>query len=324
MPFGALEADAVDCATVGTFRDGEGSAVRRAEQNHYPWDRGESWRNVFEWSPIGLWEQDFSKVEAWMGTLRDREVRDLRSYLDSNPDELDRAIALVEVVEANPAGLRLIGAVGKDQLFSPEILTEEVRDSFIVPFLAIWHGQDRYELQVAGSTVSGERIDVVLHWAAPLVDGRPDYSRVVIAIVDVTTARRAEQARRDAEELFLTIFEYAPTATGLVTLDGPFAGANPALCRLVGYSESELLSMSWADITHPDDLEESRASMRPVLAGEFESCELEKRYLRSDGEVIWARFSTSLVRDRLGDPSYLIGQFADITELKESATSLDR
>lgn len=303
--------------------------MRRADPNQYPRgpsvrDRGESWQNVFEWSPVGLWEQDFSKVETFLGTLRDRGVRDLRSYFASNPDELDRAIVLVEVVEANPAGLRLIGAVEKDQLFSPEILTEEVQDSFIVPFLAIWGGQDRYELQIVGSTLSGDRIDCVLQWVAPVVDGRPDYSRVVIAIVDMTASRRAEQARRDAEELFLTVFEYAPIATGLLSLDGLFAGANVALCRLLSYSETELLSMSWADITHPNDLEESRESMRRVLAGEFESNELEKRYLRSDGEVIWARFSTSLVRDRHGDPSYLIGQFADITDLKESSTSPDR
>lgn len=303
--------------------------MRRADPNQYPRgpsvrDRGESWQNVFEWSPVGLWEQDFSKVETFLGTLRDRGVRDLRSYFASNPDELDRAIVLVEVVEANPAGLRLIGAVGKDQLFSPEILTEEVQDSFIVPFLAIWGGQDRYELQIVGSTVSGDRIDCVLQWVAPVVDGRPDYSRVVIAIVDMTASRRAEQARRDAEELFLTVFEHAPIATGLLSLDGLFAGANVALCRLLSYSETELLSMSWADITHPNDLKESRESMRRVLAGEFESNELEKRYLRSDGEVIWARFSTSLVRDRHGDPSYLIGQFADITDLKESSTSPDR
>lgn len=303
--------------------------MRGADPNHYPRgpsvrDRGESWQNVFEWSPVGLWEQDFSKVETFLGILRDRGVRDLRSYFASNPDELDRAIVLVEVVEANPAGLRLIGAVEKDQLFSPEILTEEVRDSFIVAFLAIWGGQDRYELPVAGSTVSGDRFDCMLHWAAPVVDGRPDYSRVVVATVDMTASRQAERARRDAEELFLTVFEYSPVATGVMTLGGSFAGANVALCRLLGYSEGELLSMSWANITHPDDLEESRESMRRVLAGEFDSNELEKRYLRSDGEVIWARFSTSMVRDRHGDPSYLIGQFANITDLKESGTSPDR
>jgi diguanylate cyclase (GGDEF)-like protein/PAS domain S-box-containing protein len=87
---------------------------------------------------------------------------------------------------------------------------------------------------------------------------------------------------------------------------------------MLGYSEEGLLSRSFKDISHPDDLDVSVSRVGELLEGKREGYELEKRYLHADGHPVWAALSVSAVRDPEGTPLYLISQMQDITERKEA------
>ena len=87
---------------------------------------------------------------------------------------------------------------------------------------------------------------------------------------------------------------------------------------MVGYSEDELLGMTFQDITHPDDLEAEIAEMRGLLGGEIPTYQSEKRYLHKDGRAVWIVLSVSLVRDAAGLPLHFVCQIADITERKRA------
>jgi len=93
---------------------------------------------------------------------------------------------------------------------------------------------------------------------------------------------------------------------------------------MLGYTEAELLSRTFRDISHPEDLDVSVSRVRELLKGEREGYGLEKRYLHADGRPVWAALSVSAVRDPEGKPLYLIAQMQDITERKQAEERLRR
>ncbi len=133
---------------------------------------------------------------------------------------------------------------------------------------------------------------------------------------DVTRARESESALRESEDRFRSAFEHAPIGKALVDVGGRHVKVNAALCTLTGYSERQLLELTVAEITHPDDLAADRAAMGQLLAGELSTLTIEKRYLTATAQVMWTTSSMSLVRSGDGSPLHLIAQVQDITERK--------
>src|ERR671913_1270257 len=143
-------------------------------------------------------------------------------------------------------------------------------------------------------------------------------------IRDVTERKRTEDALREARDRFRGIFENAPIGVAMVTLEGRYLQVNHSLCGILGYSEEELQTLTWQEITHPDDLAASKAFARRIVAGEFPRYHLEKRFLHADGHTVWASLSVSLVRDAEGEPIYFVSQIQDVTERKRFEEALEQ
>ncbi len=139
---------------------------------------------------------------------------------------------------------------------------------------------------------------------------------------DITERARTEEALLQSEERFFNAFEHAPIGMALVALDGQWLRVNRALSELVGYSAEELRQKTFQDITHPDDLETDLDHVRRLRAGEIRSYNLEKRYIRKDGQVVWILLSASLVRAADGSPLYYLSQIQDITLQKYAREAL--
>ena len=118
--------------------------------------------------------------------------------------------------------------------------------------------------------------------------------------------KQAEEKLRESEERFKGAFDFSAIGMSLVSLDGRWLEANPALCQIVGYSEKELLTKTFQEITHPDDLETDLAYVRQILAGEILAYKMEKRYFHKSGHVVWVLLSVSLVRDIQNQPLYFV------------------
>ena len=151
-------------------------------------------------------------------------------------------------------------------------------------------------------------------------DGTPVELQTVAR--DITAERHAAEELREAEERFRNAFDQAPIGKALVSLEGRFTRVNTALCRITGYSESDLLGTTFQLLTHPDDLDADLEEVHRVLAGEQESYELEKRYRHADGHYIWALLSVSLVRGETGAPRYFVSQIQDVSEQKRAQDQL--
>jgi PAS domain S-box-containing protein len=124
------------------------------------------------------------------------------------------------------------------------------------------------------------------------------------------------------DALFQSAFEFAAIGMALVSPEGKWLRVNRSVCQITGYSEQELLQRTFQDITHPDDLELDLENVRKMLAGEIETYQMEKRYCRKDGEIVWVLLSVSLVRTKSGEPLFFISQIQDITRQKLSEEQL--
>lgn len=137
---------------------------------------------------------------------------------------------------------------------------------------------------------------------------------------DMTERKRTERALKESEKRFRFAFDKGPLAFGLASPGGKITRVNDAFCRLVGYQREELLGRTFADITHPDDIEKSLTLARRLFAGEIPEFTLEKRYVTKDGETIWGRVIATAFHDDLGNVTTAMGIVEDITERKLAET----
>src|SRR5262245_1716780 len=132
----------------------------------------------------------------------------------------------------------------------------------------------------------------------------------------------AEEALRASEERFRAIFNQAAVGIAVAGLDARFLQANQRICEILGYSNEELVSRTFNDVTHPDDVTATQERVRQLLVGKIEEYVLEKRYVHKGGAIVWCLTSVTLLRDTQGRPVYFIGVVEDITERKQTELTL--
>jgi PAS domain S-box-containing protein len=140
-------------------------------------------------------------------------------------------------------------------------------------------------------------------------------------LINITVQKRDRQRSHEHEVRFRAIFEQSPIGIAMTDRDTRFLQTNAAFQRMVGYTEEELANLSAMELTYPEDRERDRR-----LVGELalarENFSIEKRYVRKDGGLVWARVTVSLVRSPDGSYRYGIGMVEDITERKAAEEQL--
>jgi len=127
-----------------------------------------------------------------------------------------------------------------------------------------------------------------------------------------------EQALRDSEELYRTTFELAALGIAHVSPDGRWLRVNQKLCDILGYSEAELLRMTFQEITHPDDLPADLADTVKLVSGELRNFSMEKRYIRKNKSLVWVKLTVSGPRDEQGRLKHFISLVEEITERRSA------
>jgi PAS domain S-box-containing protein len=138
----------------------------------------------------------------------------------------------------------------------------------------------------------------------------------------VATPGQAAEALRQSEERFRLVFEHGSLGMCMLGADFHFLRANAAFCRVVGRVESELKTLTFPAITHPEDLEENLQEIGRLRAGEIPQYRTEKRYLRNNQEIIWASVIVNLIRDEQGAFLYYLVLVEDITGRKRVEEAL--
>ena len=171
-----------------------------------------------------------------------------------------------------------------------------------------------YDLELQLITAAGKKLWVRTMGKAETKDGK--VVRVMGNIMDITERKQTESALRDSEERFRATFEQAAVGIAQVDLDGHWLRVNQRLCDIVGYTDEELLPLTFQEITHPDDVNTDLDYVRQVLAGKIQTYSMEKRYIRKDRSPVWVNLTVGLVRDEATAPKYFVSVVEDISDRK--------
>lgn len=151
-------------------------------------------------------------------------------------------------------------------------------------------------------------------------DGKP--LRMTGIHMDISDRKHAEARIAESEARFRATFEQAAVGIGHVGPDGHWLKVNQRLCDMLGYTREELLSKSFQEITHPDDLEADAHLVEQMLRKEVENSAIEKRYFHKDGSTIYTNLTASLVWKEDDTPDYFIMVIEDVSARKEVENSL--
>ncbi len=134
--------------------------------------------------------------------------------------------------------------------------------------------------------------------------------------IDISTIIESEGVQKKLMTDFQNTFEMAAVGVAHVALDGSWIKVNNKVCDILGYSREQLLSLSFQDITYPEDLNLDLENVNALISGEIDDYDMEKRYIKSNGEIIWANLTVSIVRSEDGSPDYFISVIEDISHRK--------
>jgi len=241
-----------------------------------------------------------------------------RRLLQSTPDVVIVIDAQGRIAFASPAAQAsfgydpeaLVGTMAFDLVHPDDI--ERVKDAFmravtdfepeIVP-MRIRHKDGHW---VFVETLGSDLFD------DPFING------LLISTRDVTDRVRMESALREVEIQFQQAWEHAPIGMVFFDRHGATLKVNPATCRMLGYSEDELLSMPIGALCDTDELAEAGALHAGLFNGEIPEYSCERRFRHANGSWIWVDLHVTLVRDADGTPLYCLGQLADATERRDA------
>jgi diguanylate cyclase (GGDEF)-like protein/PAS domain S-box-containing protein len=165
--------------------------------------------------------------------------------------------------------------------------------------------------------LANNQVNWVLSEAIAQCDKEDKITGYVWTVTNISELKVTEEALRQSEEQFRHTFEYAPIGMAIQSLHGPFQRVNQGLCEPLGYSAEELLGKSFADLIHPEEVTAFLEQKQHLLDAKIASFQMENRYLAKDGHVVHALLKMVLLRDFMGDPLHLLGQFVDISDRKQ-------
>jgi two-component system, sensor histidine kinase and response regulator len=141
-------------------------------------------------------------------------------------------------------------------------------------------------------------------------------------ITDITERKRVQDALRFSEERFRRYFEVGLIGTAITDPGKGILEVNDRICEILGYERSELVRMTWAEMTHPDDLAADVAKFNRVLAGEIDGYSIDKRWIRKDGRIIDSTIAVKCMRRADGSVDYFVALVEDITERKRAENQI--
>ncbi|MBF0385381.1 MAG: sensor domain-containing diguanylate cyclase, partial [Candidatus Omnitrophica bacterium] len=149
---------------------------------------------IFEYSPVAIWEEDFSAFAKLRKTVEKAKVDDIRAFLLSHPQLVNNTFRSLKILDVNRAALRLYGAKSKDELISNlgKTIHKHVFNVLVDEFTALLEGKDTFETEFRSRTIDGKTYDVRMKLSLPEVY-KDSYKRVIVTLEDISVQRKYER-----------------------------------------------------------------------------------------------------------------------------------
>jgi PAS domain S-box-containing protein len=279
---------------------------------------------------------DSGNIVKWFGTCTDiddlkrteQKLQESEARLKLQIDRMPIACMVLSkelrILSWNPAAEQTFG------FSAEEVVGRRAFDCIVPPELhpqidhvatQLMEGSETAHSTNENLTKDGRRI--ICEWTNTPLRG-PDGSvhSILSMTQDITERKKAEEILRQSEERFRRLFEQGPVGVAMMGNDAHMLKVNSVFCQMLGYSEEELTGMTPFDITHPEDREVSKNLMKILFEGGAPAGRIEKRYIKKNGEIVWASLRASVIRDQEGKALYTVGLISDITELKRAEAEL--
>ena len=319
-----------ECPMYAAFTDG---TIHKVE-NEVLW-RKDGTSFPVEYSSMPIWQdgnlagavvtfQDISERKQAETTLRDTEQM-YRQVLDSIPDMILVKDRNFRILWANKAFRSYYNMTNEE-------LKGILDSSFNEPdFTKRYNEDDSYVfntgkvLDIPEEPVTRHDGQVALFHTikAPLYGESGEVVKSVGVSRDITERKQIEEIIRKGERKFRAIYEQAPTGIATVdSLSGQFTKINQKYCAITGYSQEEMLDLTFQEVTHPDDLQADMDHMQQLLTGQVTNFQMEKRYIRKNGKIIWVNLTCVPLWLKPTDPRQHIAMIEDITYRKLAVKAL--
>nr|WP_249810427.1 PAS domain S-box protein [Bradyrhizobium sp. 157] len=244
-----------------------------------------------------------------------RKTRDLEDFFENSAVGLHIVDSKGIVLRANKAELELLG-YRADEYIGHEI-AEFHADAHVIGDilhrLSCGQNLDRYPARLRAK--DGSIKHVLITSNSRIADGKFVNTRCFTT--DVTNLREAQAAREASDARLAATYEAASMGIAEADHAGRLLRVNDALCKITGYSREQLLRMSFADYTHPEDRAEDAELYSRQTRSEIANYSIRKRALRPDGTIRYLDVFSSSVRDCSGNFRYGVRVLQDVTDTKQ-------
>ena len=276
---------------------------------------------------------------AWEITERKRAEAALQENEEKFRSIVENALAGIFTIDsayhfiyANDELCKILG-YPREQLLGMDfrdVLSEDSKDLVAERYVRRQRGEEvpsRYEMSIVRADGKVRFVEI----SVAVVKDNAGNLLSMGQLVDITARKRAEQELRESEQRFRLIFDEGQFGFTIAGPDFKFIDANPAFCKMIGYTVDELRELSFADISPAYRVEEDKAAVGAMARGDARQFITEKQYLRKDGELFWGKLVSTPIRNEEGQVESYIAMVEDINErkraeeaLKEKTEELDR
>lgn len=281
----------------------------------------DKYRFLFDNAPIAFWEEDFSEVKAYLDKLKAQGIDDLRSYFEAEPDEIDKCIDLIQILNVNQATVDMNAAQDKSLLLSSlnHNFTPESEGLFIDELVALATGQTEFQKECSFVNKQGEILDVIFNLSV-LPGHEETLSLVLISVVDVSDLRKMANELNNIKHRYQSIVEAQAEMICRLSPNGTTLFQNSAFNRFFRFKIAAE-STRFVSLFPPDELQACEEKLKQLTATDPNvSCEL--RNYDKDGNLVWQHWSVTAF---FGASGVLLGFQAvgtDITERKNVQEAL--
>lgn len=150
-------------------------------------------RDLFDYSPVSLWVEDFSSVKRLLDEARAQGIRDFRVFLSVHPEFVGRCMEEIRVIDVNRQTLEMFGASNRAELLGQlgQVFRDEMHESFAEQLIDLWNGKTVQLREVINYSLGGELINIHMQFAV-LPDHLASWDLVLVSLVDITARKKAE------------------------------------------------------------------------------------------------------------------------------------